>query len=218
MKAHPFTLETLANHPFILEKDVTSSYHDRYNAPCHCRECALFRKSFSAHYPTVVTFLESLGVVIDYPIEIMDLFFHPRSLKRHYMAYYSVKGRLPFSRMTTTLDGATLILRNHEVASEAYANTGMQPPFFIVEVDPIYLPDTEGLLIESLQTGREIEFSYGDFHYFISRNSKEDWYIYCEETHSSQHFPSYESLLTLGTLQNILLSQLWEHIQIDCIL
>ena len=125
----------------IVDKNYTFSYRDKYNTQCQCAECTLFRSHFSITYPQVASFLTNLGVDIYYPIEIMDMGINDKILKREYITYYAVKGCLPTPKMSRTVDNVMITMRNHEIAKEAYANTGMETPFFIVELSNLYLED-----------------------------------------------------------------------------
>lgn len=78
--------------------------------------------------------------------------------------------------------------------------------------------DIKQEFVDAVFTGREIEFSYCDKHYFESRNSDIDWYIYCEETKDIQHFLSSHELIKNAILQGSNINEIWEHISIDCIL
>ena len=78
--------------------------------------------------------------------------------------------------------------------------------------------DTAQTFTEAVLTGREIEFTCGANHYFESRNTDTDWYIYCEETRAAQHFSSGRALLAQAVLQGENISQMWGRITIDCIL
>ena len=57
-----------------------------------------------------------------------------KTLKREYITYYAVKGYLPTPKMSRTIENVMITMRNHEIAKEAYANTGIETPFFIVEL------------------------------------------------------------------------------------
>lgn len=72
--------------------------------------------------------------------------------------------------------------------------------------------------IDAVKTGREIEFSCCGQHYFESRRSDTDWYIYCEETKLEQHFNFADDLLKNATLKNQNINNVWEQISIQYIL
>ena len=44
------------------------------------------------------------------------------------------------------------------------------------------MKDTKTEFYQAVNCGQEIEFSYNGKHYFESRDSNNDWYIYCEES------------------------------------
>ena len=46
----------------------------------------------------------------------------------------------------------------------------------------------ESILTDALATGREIELQHDGLHYFISRHSNSEWYLFCEETKEEQIF------------------------------
>lgn len=87
-------------------------------------------------------FPEEFGINTEYSIEIMDLFYNEEQHKREYAVYYTVKGELPVDKIEAKLSGASITLRNHAIADEAYANTGMAKPYFIIEVSELFLEDT----------------------------------------------------------------------------
>ncbi len=125
------------------DKEATSFYRDKYNDQCRCRECILFRNKFSKNYPMIDTFLSDLGINIHYPLEIMDNGISSVNLKRNYSVYYSVKGMLPYDKIEDTIQGVSVILRNWNIANESYSNTGMIPPYFIIELTDIFISDNE---------------------------------------------------------------------------
>lgn len=78
--------------------------------------------------------------------------------------------------------------------------------------------DKKQTFTDAVYTGREIEFSYCGRHYFESRRSDTDWYIYCEETKGEQHFHSAADLLKNAILQNQNINNVWEEISIQYVL
>ncbi|MBU5676842.1 hypothetical protein KQI88_10470 [Alkaliphilus sp. MSJ-5] len=127
---------------FDIDCDIvaTQKYRDYYNEKCECEECGNFRKNFNIYYPKIVEILSWFGIHIMYPLEIMDLGIDRDKNKREYSVYYSVKGKLPIDRIEHIDDEVSFILRNWNIASESYSNTGMIAPYFIVEVLNIFLP------------------------------------------------------------------------------
>lgn len=123
----------------ILDKKYTSSYRDQYNAQCQCRECILFRNQFSENYSAVTSFLSDFGINMDYPLEIMEDGMDDDSLKRRYRVYYCVKGELPCDKIEDTIEDIHITLRNWNIANEAYANTGIEKPYFIIELMDIFI-------------------------------------------------------------------------------
>lgn len=205
---------------FEIECDVnaTHSYYDKYNEPCMCSECTHFRKYFSTAYPNVINLLSQFGINVMFPIEIMDLGFTTRESMREYWVYFSAKGQLPIDKIESKLGEVPIILRNWNIADEAYCNTAMEKPYFIIEVQNIRLKDVKGEFHEAVSCGREIEFSYRSKHYFESRKGDKTWYIYCEETRETQYFTSSDELLLEAILDGRNINEIWEDIVIDCIL
>ena len=78
--------------------------------------------------------------------------------------------------------------------------------------------DTKQEFISAVHIGHEIEFTYCGQHYFESRNSDTDWYIYHEETKHTQHFTSASDLLANAELQGCNINDVWMQITIDSIL
>ena len=70
----------------------------------------------------------------------MDLFFNTEKEKRVYCVYYSVKGELPTDRIETNEEGAIIVFRNWNIKNEGYSNTGMERPYFIIEISDVFLP------------------------------------------------------------------------------
>lgn len=202
----------------IFDKKYTNSYRDKYNEQCQCRECTLFRSEFIKNYPVIVSFLSDFGVNVNYPLEIMDDGIDDGNLKRRYCVYYSVKGELPCDKIEDNIEGVRITLRNWNIANEAYSNTGMDIPFFIIELTDIFINDNKELISSAMGLGREIEFHYKDKDYFISHNNMNDWYLYCEETKITQIFSSVVELLNKAKLENINISSVFDEIVIDYIL
>ena len=51
----------------------------------------------------------------------------------------------------------------------------------------------EGLMLLSLETGREMELSYNGLHYFVSHKDGQ-WSLYCEESKEIQYFVGWKAL------------------------
>ena len=62
----------------------------------------------------------------------------------------------------------------------------------------------EGLLLLSLEAGREMELSHEGLHYFISHKDGE-WSLYCEESRKMQLFPDWNALYRTARLGDKLL-------------
>ena len=75
----------------------------------------------------------------------------------------------------------------------------------------------EGLLLHSLETGREMELSHGGLHYFVSHKEGE-WSLYCEERRELQKFPSWDALYKDARLGAGLLREEIAQIGFDSIL
>lgn len=202
----------------IFDKEYTYKYRDKYNEQCDCEQCILFRSMFLNEYKEVVAFLSQYGVDIDFPLEIMDDGIDAKTLKRNYTVYYAVKGQLPKDKMSISISNIDITMRNDVVAKEAYSNTDMKPPYFVIELSNILLADNENAFKEAINTGREMEFSYNGQHFFESRNNNKEWYIYCEETKETQKFSSAQELIENAVLQGCNINELWENISLDCIL
>lgn len=218
--SNSFKGEGMVFNGFKIECDVnvTQAYRDKYNEPCICDECTLFREYFKSSYPTVTKQLEQFGIDVLRPLEIIDLGFNTRTSLREYMVYFSVKGQLPIDKIESKLEQLTIVLRNCTIADEAYDNTGMERPYFIVEVKSIFLKDTKSEFYEAIRCGREIEFNYRGKHYFESRHGSKRWHIYCEETKQHQYFTTADELVLNAKLEGENMNDVWEDITIDCIL
>ena len=75
----------------------------------------------------------------------------------------------------------------------------------------------DGLMLLSLETGREIELSHNGLHYFVSRKDGE-WSLYCEETQEIQCFPSWRALYENARFGDKLLRNELPNIRFDAIL
>ena len=118
----------------------TQSYLDMYNKPCQCICCKNYLKTFPSIYPEAVEILNKLGVRVEYPLEIIDCFWNDRKDKRCYESYYSVKGEL-FEDKTVLYDKDVVItLYQSDTNEPIYGNTGMEKPYFILEIINIQLP------------------------------------------------------------------------------
>jgi hypothetical protein len=201
-----------------LDKAYTNGYRDKYNTQCSCEQCQLFRESFEADYPCAAKFLLQFGIDIQFPIEIMDCGIDDQTLKRGYTVYYAVKGCLPKEKMVTNIDGIDAIMRSNEIADESYANTNMDKPFFIIELNNIFLCDNKAVFEDALHTGREVEFHYGADYYFLSRNQRNQWYIYCEQTKITETYNSSQKLLEKARVGGIDINTIWNDIVIDYLL
>lgn len=62
----------------------------------------------------------------------------------------------------------------------------------------------DGLMLLSLETGREMELSHDGLHYFISHKNGE-WSLYCEETNQMQLFQGWNALYDNARLGDRLL-------------
>lgn len=80
------------------------------------------------------------------------------------------------------------------------------------------LKDIKAEFQQAVNRGQEIEFSYNGKHYFESRNSDNDWYIYCIESKEKQDFISSDELLLNATFEGENVNHIWENIVISCIL
>lgn len=208
----------IQGYDIIVDIESTKKYRDKYNEQCHCEQCENFRLNFITYYPNIVKFLQQFGINIYYPLEIMDLGFNNEIGRREYLVYYSVKGVLPIDKIELTVNDVNIVLRNWNIAHESYANTGMERPYFIIEIGSLFLKDTKYEFYNAIKSGREIEFSYNGKNYFVSRSDDTNWYIYCEETKTKQHFTSVEKLLNNATLEDLNINDLWNDIRIDYIL
>ncbi len=126
---------------YKVDVEATNAYLDMYNEQCQCMYCKNYLKTFAATYPKAAQALEQLGINIDYPLEIMDYFWNKNKDKRIYGSYYSVKGEL-FEDKTVLYDEDAVITLYKADTDEPciYANTGMEKPYFIAQVQNIELP------------------------------------------------------------------------------
>jgi len=75
----------------------------------------------------------------------------------------------------------------------------------------------EGLMLLSLETGREMELSHNGLHYFISHKDGE-WSLYCEETKEMQRFPGWSALYENARLSDSLMKDVISNLNFDDIL
>ena len=77
----------------------------------------------------------------------------------------------------------------------------------------------EGLMLLSLETGREMELSHAGLHYFVShRGIDEEWSLYCEESKEIQIFPGRKAFYENARLGGKLLRDEIHRIVFDAIL
>lgn len=201
-----------------LDKAYTNSYRDKYNTQCSCEQCQLFREGFEADYPSVAKFLLQFSIDLQFPIEIIDCGIDDQTLKRQYTVFYAVKGCLPQEKMSINIDDVNVIMRADETADESYSNTSMEKPFFIIELNNILLCDNKVVFEDVLNTGREIEFHYGGYNYFLSRNKNNQWYIYCEQTKITDVYNTSQELLERARLGDVDINSVWNNVVIDYLL
>ena len=125
---------------YIVDIKATQSYLDMYNNPCECITCKNYFKTFKVIYPEVIEVLNKLGIIIQYPLEIIDCFWNDKEDKRLYESYYSVKGELFEDKIILYDKDAIITLYQPETDASIYCNTGMKKPYFIVGITNIELP------------------------------------------------------------------------------
>lgn len=72
--------------------------------------------------------------------------------------------------------------------------------------------------INSVRTGREIEFTCDGNSYFKSRETDDKWYIYSECNQVKQYFKSADDLINNALIDGLPLNEMWSKIEIDYIL
>ena len=75
----------------------------------------------------------------------------------------------------------------------------------------------EGLMLLSLETGREMELSYNDLHYFISHKDG-NWSLYCEETGELQWVTGWKAFYEQARFGDKRMKDEITQVQFDCIL
>ena len=75
----------------------------------------------------------------------------------------------------------------------------------------------EGLMLLSLETGREMELSHNGLHYFVSHKDNE-WSLYCEESKRIQLFSGWNALYENAMFGSRLLRNEIANIEFDAIL
>lgn len=75
----------------------------------------------------------------------------------------------------------------------------------------------EGLMLLSLENGREMELSHGGLHYFVSHRDGE-WSLYCEESREMQRFPGWYALYENARFGDKLLRDEVADISFDAVL
>lgn len=123
----------------IVDKADTNAYRDVYTEQCECVACEIYRMEFEDQYFEVVSFLQEFGVNIYYPLSTMDVSDDEKEYMHEYIAYYCVRGELPTDKIEMKIGNINVTMRNWNIADEAYANTGMLAPYFIIELDGIII-------------------------------------------------------------------------------
>ena len=75
----------------------------------------------------------------------------------------------------------------------------------------------EGLMLLSLETGREMELAHNSLHYFVSHKDGQ-WSLYCEESKEIQYFVGWKSLYENARFGDRLLRDVISDIAFDEIL
>ena len=75
----------------------------------------------------------------------------------------------------------------------------------------------EGLILLSLETGREMELSHNGLHYFVNHKNGE-WSLYCEERKEIQLFAGWNALYEQARFGDKLLQNEVAKIKFDAIL
>ena len=75
----------------------------------------------------------------------------------------------------------------------------------------------EGLMLLSLETGREMELSHAGLHYFVSHKDGE-WSLYCEESQEMQLFAGWNTLYENARLGDKLMRDECANLNFDDIL
>ena len=75
----------------------------------------------------------------------------------------------------------------------------------------------EGLMLLSLETGREMELSHGGLHYFISHKDG-NWSLYCEETKELQWVAGWKAFYEQACFGDKRMKDEIAQVQFDCIL
>lgn len=77
----------------------------------------------------------------------------------------------------------------------------------------------EGLMLLSLETGREMELSHDGLHYFVSHKGIDvEWSLYCEESKELQTYPGWTAFYENAHFSNKLLRDEIANIEFDAIL
>ncbi len=201
----------------ILHKEITYKFRDEYNAKCNCEQCVLFREDFKIHYPAIVTILESLGIDIDFPIEIVDLGIDDTKLKRGFSAYYAVKGQLPSDDIASDVVGPiTISMHNHDYNWEVPSNTSMDPPYFVVEVAGVQLPDNQSVFHRAVDSSRSVYFDFDNKNYVLQKKQHQ-WSIRCQDNGTDQFFANASDIFATAKLSNRRLNFIWKSIEVKAV-
>ena len=77
----------------------------------------------------------------------------------------------------------------------------------------------EGLMLLSLETGREMELSHDGLHYFVSHKGVDtEWSLFCEESKETQIYPGRQAFYENARLGDKLLRDEIANIKFDAIL
>ena len=77
----------------------------------------------------------------------------------------------------------------------------------------------EGLMLHSLETGREMELSHNGLHYFVSHKGVDiEWSLYCEESKELQTYPGQKAFYENARFGDKLLRDEIANIEFDAIL
>lgn len=108
-------------------------------------------------------------------------------------------------------DGAERLINNAKVGKSCLCNV-------LDELEIVFIDyNTKKEFISANLMNREIEFNYNGVEYFRSQSDK-GYYIWCQKDDSVQYYQTPEELLECATLEGKPLKELWDEINISCIL
>lgn len=120
--------------------NATKEYRFLNKSQCDCLYCRNYYETFSTKYPKISKFLESFGLDIKFPLEIMPLEYNELEDTIEYISYYPVKGNINKHELIVNLNVFEVRVLKGSDLNNPCPNPHMKEPYLIIELGIIKLP------------------------------------------------------------------------------